>query len=434
MIVDHRAAFLAELSENQHKERGPLGQLRAAAWSRFEEVGLPNRKSEAYKYFPTAQLFSEHFAKPSKTKLTLRDVAPFVLPECANSYVVFVNGRLDFELSNLEGIEGAGIARSFEDAMRSYSAFLTGRLQEQGKKEKDPFALVHAALFDEGLFIYLPAKSSLDVPVQVINLSVNRVEPIMTLPKLGIFAAKETNAELIVTHHALGTESLFTHLAIDAVLEPAARLKITQVAADPNITWGFSTLRADVKAKACLESLHLATRFGHFRFDYSVDLVGQEARADLKGAGLSAGSGKARQSLHTAVDIRHRAPATFSHQLFKRALRKEGLSDFAGKIFVDPIAQQTDAFQLCQHLLLDPSAKAYARPGLEIYADDVKASHGATSGGLESEPKFYLEARGIAKEKIERYLVRAHFKELFDSMECESIERLFNSEVEGFCV
>lgn len=430
MIVDHRAAFISELSENLNWEQDSLGHLRAAAWSRLEEVGLPNRKSEAYKYFPTAQLFSEHFARAPLTKLTPRDIAPLILPECKESYVVFVNGRLDFELSCLEGVEGACIARSFEDAMRSYSAFLTGRLKEQGQKEKDPFALLHAALFDEGLFIYLPAKSSLDVPLQVINLSVNRIEPIMTLPKLGIFASKETHAELIITHHALGTEDLFTHLAIDAVLEPASRLKISQVAADPNITWGFSTLRADVKAKASLQSMHTATRFGHFRFDYGVDLLGEQARADLKGAGL----GRERQGIHTAVDVRHRAPSTFSSQLFKRALRREGLGDFAGKIFVDPIAQQTDAFQLCQHLLLDPSAKAYAKPGLEIYADDVKASHGATCGGLESEPKFYLEARGIAKEKIERYLVRGHFKELFDSTICESIERLFNSEVEGFCV
>jgi len=430
MIVDHRAVFLAELSENLNWDKDALGELRAAAWGRFEEMGLPSRKAEAYRYFPTAQFVSAPFARAPKMQLTPRDIAPFILPECKDSYVVFVNGRLDFELSQLEGIEGACIARSYEDAMRSYSAFLMGRLKSQGQKEQDPFALLHAALFDEGLFIYLPAKSSLDVPVQVINLAVNRIEPIMTLPKISIFAAKETSAELIITHHALGTESLYTHLAIDAVLEPDSRLKISQVAADPNITWGFSTLRADIKAKASLETLHVATRAQHFRFDYGTNLLGEEARTDLKGAGLC----KERQSVHTAVDVRHMAPSTFSSQLFKRALRKEGLGDFAGKIFVDPVAQQTDAFQLCQHLLLDPSAKAYAKPGLEIYADDVKASHGATSGGLESEPKFYLEARGIAKEQIERYLVRAHFKEVFDETTYESIERLFNCEVEAFCV
>lgn len=434
MIVDHRAAFLTELSENIDWDRDSFGPMRRSAWSRFEEMGLPSRKSESYRYFPTAQLFSEHFARAPQVQLTARDVAPLILPECKDSYVVFVNGRLDLELSNLEGVEGACVARSFKDAMRSYSAFLTGRLKSQVQKESDPFALLHAALFDSGLFIYLPAKSSLDVPIQVINISVNRVEPIMTLPKLGIFSSKETSAELIITHHALGTERLFTHLAIDAVLDTASRLKISQIAADPNIMWGFSTLRADLKAKASLDSLHIATRFGHFRFDYGVDLLGEEARADIKGAGFGSGLGKERQSIHAAVDVRHKAPSTLSSQLFKRALRKEGIGDFAGKIFVDPIAQQTDAFQLCQHLLLDPSAKAYAKPGLEIYADDVKASHGATSGGLELEPKFYLEARGIDKEKIERYLVRAHFKDLFESMTLESIERLFDGEVEAFCV
>lgn len=426
MIVDHRRAFLADLDEHLAFDNG---SLRQAAWMRFEEIGLPNRKSEAYKYFPTSLLFAEHFTKASRTQLTARDIAPLILPECKDSYVVFVNGMLDFELSHLEGVEGACIVRSFEDAMRSYSAFLKGRLKEQTHKETDPFALLHAALFHEGLFIYLPAKSSLDVPVQVINVSVNRIEPIMTLPKIEIFAAKETCAEIMITHHALGKERLLTHLSLDAVLEPKAKLQITQVVAEPNIAWGFSTLRASLKAKAELASLHLATRPEHFRFDYGVDLLGEDAKADLKGAGL----GKERQSVHAVVDVRHMAPSTCSSQLFKRALGADGVGDFAGRIFVDPIAQQTDAFQLCQHLLLDPSAKAYARPGLEIYADDVKASHGATSGGLEAEPQFYLQARGIAKDKIERYLVRAHFKELFEAIALESIERLFASEVEGFC-
>lgn len=432
MIVDHRAAFFADLEEQWMAVSGDglFAGLRERAWERFKTMGFPGRKHESYKYFPLNPLYSEHFDRALPVQLTVSDVEPFILPECKFSYIVFVNGYLDLELSCLEGIEGGGIVRSLDEAARSYGDFIRGHLNQQSQKEDDPFALLHAALYQEGCFIHLPAKSKLDAPVQIMNINVNRSAPICVLPKVQVFAAKETAAQFIVTTHAMGSESLFTHLHLDFVLEAGANIDCTQVLFDPHVRWAFSSLRALVKSEATLNSLHLASPLVVARFDYGIDLVSEHARADIKGAGI----GSEKSSLHTHVDMRHLAPDTSSSQLFKGALSSNSLSAFSGKIFVDSTAQQTDAFQLCRHLLLDPSAKAYAKPSLEIYADDVKASHGATCGPLESGPSFYLAARGLDEKVIRQFLIRAYFKDLEELIDFECMQHIFLRHLETLSV
>lgn len=427
MIVDHRAAFLEDLQEQRSALSDPTS-ARAAAWDSLKDIELPSRRSELYKYFPLNLLYAEHFERAQKIQIGIDDVMPYVAPESKHSYIVFVNGYLDLELSCVEGIEGACIVRSLPEAMRSYAAFVQMREKEELKAERDPFALMHMALYQEGVFLYFPAKLKVEVPVQVLNLCVNRTVSQSVLPKVQIFVGKESEAHVTLSTHSLGSERLFSHVLCDIVLEANSRLAFSQAVLDRGVSWGFSSLRALVKEGAYLEGLHMASGGGPSRFDYRVDLVQPGAAASLNGVGLARG----HQGVHTNVVMRHMAPETRSSQLFKGAVKDKGISAFEGKIFVDASAQKTDAFQLCNHLLLDDTAKGYAKPNLEIYADDVKASHGATAGPFDELPFFYAEARGLDKETIGRFLLRAFCKELEEKIEGEHLQRLFLHYLETF--
>ena len=374
-----------------------LRDLRLRAWELFEKRGLPTKEDEAFRYFPVRALQDAPF-EPANTS-AIASIDEHVLPECKENCLVFVDGSLNLSLSR------SSIAvHTLHDAMRTYGHFLRTRLSRAIEAEDDPFALLNLALHPSGAFLYLPPKAILG-PLQLLFISTGRG---LSLPRLQLFAGAHAKAEIVVTN--VSAETSLCIPAFDFALEEGAHVRMQQIADAEGGSWHLSSLRATLKKAANFSSLQWMRGKGISRADARVLLQGAEANADLKGLWML----QEKAHAHAHVRVEHQAPHTQSMQLFKGVLSDLSQSSFEGKIYVHSEAQKTQAYQLNKNLLLSPHTIANAKPNLEIFADDVKASHGATVAHLDDELLFYLKARGLASSQAKRLLVEGFCREVLD--------------------
>lgn len=358
MLTSEIENHITKLYENKNAT-----PFQKEAFEAFSRVGLPTKKSEAFRYFPLRHLDKE------KLLLSSADTAETTLPEKM-------------------------IALPMKEAMRKYRPILERHLYRQLKEEKNPFTLLHHALSSDALFLYLPPHVKLKEPV------------ILTKPaKLHLFLGKGAEVHFRFQNQ----ESTLSY--VDLYLDEGAKLSIT-TRFEESDTMRFESLRAYLEKGAKLTHLTLSKGAKVHRQDFVVDLMGEESEASLKGLALL----KNKSENHLNLLINHRAPNAKSTQHYKAIVEDEARSLFEGKIYVESHAQKTEAYQLSNHLILGEKAQAMSKPGLEIYADDVKASHGATTTQIDETLRLYLEMRGLTRSEAEQLLRKAFAAEIWDQM------------------
>lgn len=382
---------------------------RLGAWELFERLGLPDQRSERYRQIPLREL-SGFTSAPAE--LGAESVQP--LPETEGSFLLFLNGRFRPDLSALP--EGVVVA-TLSEAQLKYSSFCKGRAAQWVKEEVDPFAALNGALYTEGAFLYLPPKKVVSQPVQLLFLQSG--EGSWSMPRIQLFLGAGSSLRLVST--LAGSAPAWINRFIDCSLEEGARLDLTSEGVGAPKSYLFDALRAQLKRGSWLRSVGLVSGVGALRREDRIALTGEGAEVELIGGSILDES----EILHTQILVDHQAPHCRSRQLFKGVLGGSSRSTFDGKIVVQPIAQQTDAFQLNNNLLLSDSALAHSRPNLEVFADDVKASHGATVGQLDLELLHYLRSRGIDSELARKMLVSGFVRQVSDLIPFNSIRNRF---------
>jgi Fe-S cluster assembly protein SufD len=379
------AAALKELFDQT--EGDALYNLRKKAWDQFEELGLPH-KTEPFRHIKLKTLYERQFCFPEEFEV---DFSP------VENGIVFVNGQFQEHLSKWEGFEVVPL----NQAIGTYGVFLNHRYLK--KEESDPFVVMNGALHKGGVFIYLPPKTVLKQPLQIIHIANGDY---LSLPRVHLFAGAHAQGVLKVNSLNL---SGFQNSLIDICLEENARIEVIHQGDEPT-GFAFDALRAHLKRNSFLNSVSITKGSPCHRQDYRVILAGEGAEAHLNGVWQLKGHSEA----HINVLLEHHAPACRSRQLFKGVLHDFSRSSFDGKIYVKKEAQQTDAFQLNNNLVLSEHAQAFCKPNLEIFADDVKASHGATIGQLREEELFYMRTRGIDQKLAEELLTASFCQEVYD--------------------
>lgn len=380
---------------DQFSHEDPLYALRKRAW---EQLRLPTRDSEQYRYIKLKKLYEQEFCLPESVEV------PFVAD--SDHYLVFVNGQFQDDLSEYEGLE----VLPLNEAIAAFGAYLSNRLSKSIKEEADPFALMNVALHSQGAFLYLPPKTVLDSPVHIINIT-NVEHPALIMPRIHLFAGAQAQCDFFTTHLHLSGSDYFQNSVIDISVEEGARVSLTQIS-EGHKGFVFDAVRAQLKRNSFLNCVSATNGSPCHRQDYRVALVGEGSEARLNGVWQLKESAEA----HVNVVIEHQAPSCCSRQLFKGVLSDFSRSSFEGKIVVRKEAQKTDAFQLNNNLLLGEHAQAFSKPNLEVFADDVKASHGATIGQLREEELFYMAARGIDAKSAQKLLTTSFCREVFDCM------------------
>jgi Fe-S cluster assembly protein SufD len=365
------------------------------AWDRFKELSFPTKEWEVFRYVRLSDLYARDFTKPARATLRLTP---------KEGRLVFVNGRYDPTLS----LPPKGIICQFlSEAKKTYGAFLTPRLASQLKEEKDPFAALNRALSEEGLFIYLPPKSV--SAFEIIHHITPQAQPVVMSPRFHLYAGKGAEAKIFVSH---GSQDWVNSVS-DFALDENASVSLTILLDEQEASWHFDAIRATLKSHSRFTSYAVVKGGTTARQDYAVNILEEGAEASLYG--LCCPEEKSHH--HVNVLMEHHAPRCRSLQHFKNVLRGISRTSFEGKIFVHQAAQKTEAFQMNNNLLLSERASANSKPNLEIFADDVKASHGSTVGQIDEEQIFYLTTRGVPRSKAKELLVQGFCREILDLIE-----------------
>ncbi len=419
-------AFLEQLSSFR-TQTDSLQILRDKGWSHFEKLGLPGKKQEAFRYLPLRELYQQPLALAQDAAIDKASFAQAIFPESQHSHLVFVNGYLRLDLSDITAIPKQVQILSLNDAMRTHGSFLQNRFSKSISAEQDPLVALNLSMHGNGAFVYIPPKLSIEAPIQCLYVFHSQDQNTLTLtsPRLHLFLGAHSEVKWISTSHRSGPAQCFNAL-FDAAIEEGAQLNLCTRIAASDKDWHFESLRASLKANSRLSSISVSTGGACARQDYRVTLNGEGAEAKLQGLTLL----KAKAQSHSHLLVEHVAPHTQSMQRFKTLLYDTTQSSFEGKILVRKEAQKTQAYQLNNNLLLDDRAIANAKPNLEIFADDVKASHGVTVAQLDNDLLFYLKTRGISENTAKNLLTAGFCKEIIQEIPhpllAQEIEMLLN--------
>ncbi|MCX6987483.1 MAG: Fe-S cluster assembly protein SufD [Chlamydiae bacterium] len=398
--------------------KGIVDPFRAKAWKRLLQIGWPDKKNEAFTYVPMRQLYSLEYPLAESISIDPDLIDAYILPECKESVIVFVDGSFSQQLSCVSALPLSVAIRSLQEAQKgSYASFLQRRYQQRLEIEEDPFVLLNLAMSHEGAFIFIPPHIELACPIQCLFVYTQRNAS--SFPKVQIAAGAHSKLSLITTSAYLnGADKGLSSALIDIGLDEGSYFSHTVSTDNPADVWGFYAVRASLKKKSKLDCKNLVTGGKNSRQDYRFTLVGEGADACVTGLGFL----EKNQQAHVHVIVDHQAPSCTSNQFFKTVLSDVSRSSFTGKILVRQQAQKTQAYQLNNSLLLTEGTIANSKPGLEILADDVKASHGATVSQLDEDQLFYLKTRGLSQETAKHLLVLGFCNDIVDRIETPSVK------------
>lgn len=424
-----RENLLSEWKQHfeQIAKNDALTALREKSWLQFLNSGLPDKSNDAYRYVSLRELYSACFESAAQTPILKSDLSQAVFPECRHSHLVFIDGYFSLELSDISALPKQVILLTLIEALRSHGSFLQNHFNRTLKEENDPFALANFALHPQGAFFYLPPKMQVDVPVQCLYVTTSQKSQTI-VPRLYVALGAHSQMRVISSYHSLEPQA--THLllpAVDVALEDNASLNWLSITDSQANSWHIESNRVTLKKNARFDSLSVTTGAKVLRQSYRVQLKGENSEANLNGLWMLAKN----HTAHTHAAIEHEAPHTRSMQLFKGVLNDASQSSFEGQIFVKDVAQKTQAYQLNNNLILSQGAIANSKPNLKIFADDVKASHGATMSQIDEEQLFYLKARGISSAEAKRMLIGGFCREMIEQIPYPSIKRKMQQHIQS---
>jgi Fe-S cluster assembly protein SufD len=396
------AAFLGRfegLRERLPGGRVPwVAQLRAEAAALFRAQGLPGRRLEAWRYTDLAPVAALGFTEA----LTLAEERPALPPQRAPHRAVFVDGRFAAGLSALpEGFAAGPLVAALADA--------EGRLGALNAPE--PLVALNTMLFEDGLFLDVPAGMDAGV-IELLSLASHAERPIAFHPRHLIRLGAGARLSLIETSLGPAGAAYLHNPVFEIAVGAGAVLAHTRIQREGRTAFQLGTVLAAVEAGGTYDNFTLNAGGRLVRNEIHVALRGPKAACHMNGAQLAADG----QHADTTTFLDHAAPDCASRQTYKTVLAGRSRGVFQGKILVRQAAQRTDGYQMNQALLLSEEAEIDAKPQLEIYADDVKCSHGATVGTLDEAQLFYLRARGIPAAQARAMLVEAFLTEAVEGI------------------
>lgn len=413
---DALAARLAALSMPASK--GWLAAARAEALARLQAMGLPTRRDEYWRYTDATSL---NAAEPSPAAPVTDDEVPFAGIDRLK--IVFTDGSFDPEASDnlvLSGLRIEPLA-AVGAADIHWAQGLYGTLEAKGQSPVPrPFAALNSAFARDGVLIHVTGKVSKPVALIYHNKSNSSDEILHHCIKL------DPGAELTLLESGPAAVRLSQVIEVD-VADGATFHHVRLQGHDPDRR-AVTHLFARLGAQAELRSFTLTANGRLTRNEAVVDLTGPNARAHLAGAAV--GDGDFHHD--DTVFVTHGAEACESRQVFKKVLMNGATGVFQGKILVKPGAQKTDGYQISQSLLLDEDSQFLAKPELEIYADDVKCSHGSTSGAIDETALFYLQSRGVPRRTAQALLVLAFLAEAIEEIAESAIADDIRARLEGW--
>jgi Fe-S cluster assembly protein SufD len=392
---------------------GRVLKLRDAAAARFDALGLPHRRVEEWKYTDLRAVLGKArplAAPPDAAAKALAKDAGRLIGDIDARRVVFVDGVFVPELSDLADLSPGLTIRPMAEALAKDDPLVARHLGKVVAAEREGVVALNTALMRDGAVVHVARGATVERPIHLVFAS-NDKTPASVFIRSLVVVEEGARVMLVESHEAAAGYQVNT--ALEMVVGDNAHVDHIKLTGGANNVVHVSSLLVTVGAKARLSDFAFNIGGGVVRNQTFIRFDGEGTLAGLRGASLL----KDKQHVDSTLVVDHKAGGCQSREVFASVLDGESRGVFQGKIVVRPNAQQTDARMMTRALLLSDEAEADNKPELEIFADDVQCGHGATSGALDKNLKFYLMARGIPEKEAEALLVQAFVGEAIEGIE-----------------
>lgn len=403
-------------------------RLRELALAEFERQGFPHPKMENWRFSDITGLLETDFVfdfRNQSRPFNIDSIFTCDVYDLDTFSVTLLNGWFVYKNAPLTRLPNGTIIGSLAKAMEVYPDIIDKYLGRAATPEKSGLTALNTAFIQDGLFVFVPEGVTVEKPIQLINIVDSQV-PLLLQPRHMLIAEKGSNLTIVHCDHSLTHNVSLTNTVLEVFAHPQAvvdHYKIQNKGKNSALfTSTFFHLQKDSKVSSNIITLN----GGFTRNNLEVSLLESNSHADLNGLYLV----DSNQHVDNQVFIDHAAPNCFSNQLFKGILDDQARAVFSGRILVRRDAQQTLAYQNNKNLLLTDDAKVNTQPHLEIYADDVKCSHGATVGQLDPEAMFYLRSRGICERSARQLMMLAFADEVVQKISIEPLMQRIGKMVE----
>jgi Fe-S cluster assembly protein SufD len=426
VAADARSGFLADwehfAAERRADEPASLATLRRRAIDRFGALGFPSQREEAWRFMNLAPLTGRVFRRaeeggplPHESEVALHRIPGTI-------ELVFVDGRFAPRLSRAEGLPAGAVATGLAEALARQPERVLPHLARYAAFERQPFVALNTAFLEDGAFVELPRGAVLQVPIHLLFLSTGpaaanggAAAPTVSFPRTLIAAGEASQLTVVETYAGAG--AYFTCPVTELVAGPASVLDHYKLQRESADAFHLATFQLQGERASAPSSHSIALGGALVRNDVNAVLAGEGIDCILNGLYLLEG----RQLLDNHMRVEHTQPHCASHELYKGILDGHSRAVFNGLIYVHPGAQKTDAKQSNRNLLLSREAIANSNPQLEIFADDVKCTHGSTVGQLDEDAIFYLRSRGIGEDAARSLLTYAFASDVVARIKVEAV-------------
>ena len=396
--------------------------LRRQAIEAYGRLGLPHRRIEAWKYTDLRARLTDvnPLVKAEGIAVSEADLVRALGGEIAGlpAYrLVVVEGDLRTDLSDIASLKAAGVdVVSLAQALENPPPWLKTALAQVNPRKDDPVVALNTALMTGGAALRIGAGVTLDKPIHLIQLD-GKGEPASTVTRNVVIAEPGSAATLVESFAGLAIRGLQRNVVTEVRVGEKAALRHVKLEREGEDVLHLSTALVELAGDARYDAFQFSTGASLARNQVYLAFMGEHSAVDISGSFLMRG----QQHCDTTLLVEHRVPHCTSRELFKGVLDNEARGVFQGKIIVSPGAQKTDGKQMAGALLLSESAEFDSKPELEIFADDVVCGHGSTSGQIDEDLLFYLEARGIPDAQARALLIQAFVGEALERVEDEPL-------------
>jgi len=394
-----------------------LRKLREDAFARFCEAGFPTTHDEDWRFTNVSAIAKTPFRVAATAgELDKKDLDPWLLPGAA-CQLIFVDGHFSPELSSFGHLPAGITVNSLAGEIDTNPASLEAHLGRYLHTGRDAFAALNTAFLGDGAFVHIRKGKVLEQPIHLLFVSTGSDLPLMTHPRNLIVADEESQLAIVEDYVSLDGGVAFCNTATELVAAQSAVVSHYMIEREHPGTYNVSTLRIQQGRSANVATHSVLLGGGLVRNNVHPVLAGEGAECLINGLFI----GNGRQHLDNYMLVEHASPHCDSRQFYNGILDGSAHGVFHGRIIVHKDAQKTDAKQTNRNLLLSDDAQIDTKPQLEIYADDVKCTHGATIGQIEENALFYLRSRGIDEASARKLMLLAFANECLDRMKEDTV-------------
>ena len=419
------------LGANASRQPAWLRGLRERGFARFCEVGFPTTRNEDWRFTNVNAIAQTpfHLARDARrSEATYSDTLDACRIPGAACQLVFLNGRFAPELSDLGNLPQGVLAGSLAQTLAQGGASLEPHLGRYLNIERDAFCALNTAFIEDGAYVHLPRGTVLEAPICFLFISLPGDDPEMTNPRNLIVAEDATEASIVEDYVSLGSGVSFSNVVTELVAGEDAVISHYMIEREDRQAFNVSTLRTQKARSSNVSSHSVLLGGGLVRNNVHPVLAGEGGECLINGLFI----GNGHQHMDNYMLVEHASPHCGSRQFYNGILDGHSHGVFHGRIIVHKDAQKTDAKQTNRNLLLSDDAQIDTKPQLEIYADDVKCTHGATIGQVEENALFYMRSRGIEETEARSLLLLAFANECLDRMKSAPVRDYLRDLVQGW--